>query len=1046
MSFLQVLKNYPSRLKSLKDNLDNSVANLKLKQTNEVKDCDKQISFLKDIIKSNDSKINSLKKSLYDVVSYQYGDKSFDLLKTYLDPLKVKQSDIFPSGSVSNFEKLKTDIKNLLVDTKTINEKKIPLEEDKKKKVLAQHKKDMDLLNNKNNNALNGFINPIKDEYNKEFKNCVTNYTTRSVVKENTNMPNTICIGNYYFKTNKQYETLSSTNYLYTPCYINIKTEGNIAIQSNLSEFYDNLAEVENVLCGITLKYIESFPSGSIKLGMYSSSLSSMQKLTSIFTGLNNKNLTITKTPSQASQELAELLSLVDNKSNTINGKLLENHCLNLFDLYDKNIKTEPFQLIILHDVFRGMTEQELQSFIGLIKGQSKCGVRFIIADDFNEDVYQNKSQIFKSTIAQIYEMSNTFILNKNSFYDDKNENDLLLVKIDPSINEQFLYDFTSEYGDIQAKKKPEYLSYENIGFATSKGDSNNFDSIIIPVASNDPKIWEIEFNCIGNSPIANLIVGIPGTGKSTLIDSMIMNGAMKYSPDELTFQLLDFKDGISSSVYTMEDCKIPHIKVISQNNKPEEAEIILSNILLESERRNNEFISLRNETKLAIRNISEYNKIVKDTKYKRKNMPRLIIVIDECQYLFEDDALAKKAENIVRKCRSQGIHLVLATQTMSHKMHNTIKFVDGRYAFEIAKDDADQLLDRKYASVIQREVPKGSYMAFASNDSGQTCTKIKIAYDGGDTKKYAQQIRNKWKNYPIDLVMIGNKDPLIISNNELADLYKSTAKNEFILGENYSNHEMINVTYNRSRPLILTGTNQNVADNILNSLVYSSLRNKTKTYIVDASLDQNVLKFLKHFKHDENSYVIGDENKFIDIFKEINVIYKEREKNIRQEYQPIILIINGLQLITPVLNDEKMVLTLKKAKQVSNSNSLEALIANFESNDADRIEVNVKESLLSLLANAYKVNIFIALSIDNVSIRNNKGEQVFGYTQKGILCGADYKVLYQNITSDVKNIMEDSFKDKMVSLINENMAFLSLKQQSFYKFRYLQIDLNLKK
>ena len=261
MSFLQVLKNYPSRLKSLTNNLDNSVANLKLKQTNEVKDCDKQISLLKDIIKSNDSKINSLKKSLYDVVSYQYGDKSYDLLKTYLDPLKVKQSDIFPSGSVSDFEKLKTDIKNLLVDNKTINEKKIPLEEDKKKKVLAQHKKDMDLLNNKNNNALNGFINPIKDEYNKEFKNCVTNYTTRSVVKENTNMPNTICIGNYYFKTNKQYETLSSTNYLYTPCYINIKTEGNIAIQSNLSEFYDNLAEVENVLCGITLKYIESFPS-----------------------------------------------------------------------------------------------------------------------------------------------------------------------------------------------------------------------------------------------------------------------------------------------------------------------------------------------------------------------------------------------------------------------------------------------------------------------------------------------------------------------------------------------------------------------------------------------------------------------------------------------------------------------------------------------------------------------------------------------------------------------------------------------------------------
>ena len=159
--------------------------------------------------------------------------------------------------------------------------------------------------------------------------------------------------------------------------------------------------------------------------------------------------------------------------------------------------------------------------------------------------------------------------------------------------------------------------------------------------------------------------------------------------------------------------------------------------------------------------------------------MPRLVIVIDECQWLFDDEVLAKQCETIVRKCRAQGIHLILATQSLSRKMWNTIKFIDGRYCFEIVKEDAEQLLDRKYVPLIKTDVPKGSYMAFASNDYGQTARKIKMAFYGKNAdnsdrmSEYAEKIREKWSDYPIDMFVVGNKSPCPIPQNGFIDKAK---------------------------------------------------------------------------------------------------------------------------------------------------------------------------------------------------------------------------------------------------------------------------------
>ena len=110
-----------------------------------------------------------------------------------------------------------------------------------------------------------------------------------------------------------------------------------------------------------------------------------------------------------------------------------------------------------------------------------------------------------------------------------------------------------------------------------------------------------MEFGSVGNSPIANFIVGEPGTGKSQLINTIILSGAKKYSPDELIFHLIDFKNNSDLNAF-MTTTKIPHVKAILTSVKEEDSTIILSNLLIECENRIEQFKELSDQLQKPIR------------------------------------------------------------------------------------------------------------------------------------------------------------------------------------------------------------------------------------------------------------------------------------------------------------------------------------------------------------------------------------------------------------------------------------------------------------
>lgn len=603
MDLLNKLLHYCENTLSIRNNLIERNQKLKKDFDSTIQLKNNDITKMEDELKKIANDIIVCKNDIKTKIATIYQQKAYNEFLSSIDSFNLVSSLITGNRTnESELEKVKDKLISLLTLEKSIVNTKIPQIERAKKKIENEYKKQVLKTEKDINATLDKIRIPLINEYSHAIEHCSKNYDFKPHPIKVYDLPHFITIGNYRVESSNELKEITSINPIIIPIDIDVKNSGNVILKIDSNQLYDNDQLIEKTITGIAMKYIESFPAGHLKIGIYSSSITSFGRLNALLAASVKGKIAITQDSCNTREQFSKLLLSVSQKGEMINSKLLDNGCFDLYELYEKDIKTEDFQLLIIHDVFRDMTLDNINQLHGCISELSKCGIRFIIVDDFSDEIYKNKPAAFMSKLNQILECGNVFNFNQAKIVDCHGH----VVELISSgeADTQSIYAFINQYCEYSSEDKLSYLPYEKVGFGKFDADKNNFESIIIPVGLNAQDVWNIEFDIVGKSPNANLIIGIPGTGKSTLIDSLIMNGSMKYSPDELNFQLLDFKDGISSSVYTMKDCKIPHIKVVSQNNKPEDAEIILSNILAESERRNKEIMSLRNETNEAIRNI----------------------------------------------------------------------------------------------------------------------------------------------------------------------------------------------------------------------------------------------------------------------------------------------------------------------------------------------------------------------------------------------------------------------------------------------------------
>jgi len=196
-------------------------------------------------------------------------------------------------------------------------------------------------------------------------------------------------------------------------------------------------------------------------------------------------------------------------------------------------------------------------------------------------------------------------------------------------------------------------------------------------------------------SNIHNVLVGgRAGSGKTVLLKAMIYSMAARYSPDELRLFLLDYKEGVEFQQFVAtpgKETPLPHAEVISIESDSDFGLAVLRHFDAELRRRSEEFKRVGN-----VPNIAEYRR---RTGYV---MPRWVLLVDEFQGMFAGPSYSpatEALEDLVRRGRSFGLHVILASQTLSgirfegDKDKAIFENIPARIVLQLGPDEATKFL-----------------------------------------------------------------------------------------------------------------------------------------------------------------------------------------------------------------------------------------------------------------------------------------------------------------------------------------------------------------
>ncbi|MEV8505620.1 FtsK/SpoIIIE domain-containing protein [Actinoplanes sp. NPDC051475] len=268
-------------------------------------------------------------------------------------------------------------------------------------------------------------------------------------------------------------------------------------------------------------------------------------------------------------------------------------------------------------------------------------------------------------------------------------------------------------------------------GLAAPIGDSTDGSLVEVP---------------LGDDPPHALIGGPSGSGKTNLIYAWIGSLAARYGPEELALYLLDFKEGVSFARFApgpRDPSWLPQVRLAGINvNGDREFGLAMLRHLSEELRSRAQAAKRYEASKLAELRAEDPG----------GHWPRIVAVIDEFQVLLSGrDPLADEAvtllEDLARRGRSQGIHLVLASQDVSgiEALWGRSGLI-GQFTLRIALPKARRILsDTNLAAAV---IPR--FHAVVNADSGVAgANQVVRLPDASDRSAWRSLQRKLWHERP---------------------------------------------------------------------------------------------------------------------------------------------------------------------------------------------------------------------------------------------------------------------------------------------------------
>ncbi len=162
------------------------------------------------------------------------------------------------------------------------------------------------------------------------------------------------------------------------------------------------------------------------------------------------------------------------------------------------------------------------------------------------------------------------------------------------------------------------------------------------------------------------LVAGMTGSGKSELLISFLLSLAVRYSPQDISFILIDFKGGGTIQSLTDGGIMIPHIAGILTDLEENDIRRVLVSFGNECKRRERLLQEASSVHGCPIMNIDSYRSCWNE-ECSLPYLPHLVILADEfAQMKKSNPEFLSELISIARIGRSLGIHLILATQKPS--------------------------------------------------------------------------------------------------------------------------------------------------------------------------------------------------------------------------------------------------------------------------------------------------------------------------------------------------------------------------------------------
>ena len=332
----------------------------------------------------------------------------------------------------------------------------------------------------------------------------------------------------------------------------------------------------------------------------------------------------------------------------------------------DAGQNAEPYQILMIMDFPGNFREDSLRMLEQIISTGPKCGVYTVILK--NEEQVAKIDDKLKPHINNIEARTEKFIVEGNRIVcgnDGFNGTKFPLV-INPLLSRDELEVVVPilKEGIKNAEKivinfceRKEMLPAGSEWF---KGNSR--EKLVIPLGIHG--VNEVQNLVFGDNAYHALIIGQTGSGKSSLLHTIIMSSLIRYPADELSIFLVDFKRGVEFKIYA--NHQLEAFRAVAIESEREFGESVLSFLDKEQSRRAELF---RREN---VDNIQAY-RAKKDKNGKNFLLPRILLIIDEFHVLFsrDGDATGRSAsshlEQIIKQGRAFGIHVVLASQTMAN-------------------------------------------------------------------------------------------------------------------------------------------------------------------------------------------------------------------------------------------------------------------------------------------------------------------------------------------------------------------------------------------